>query len=56
MIRGLAHLSCVERLRVGVLQPGEEKAAGRPYCSLSVLKGLMRKMGTDYLVGPVAIG
>ena len=25
--------------RVGVVQPGEEKALGRPYCSLSVLKG-----------------
>ena len=25
--------------RVGVVQPGEEKAAGRPYCGLSVPKG-----------------
>jgi len=25
--------------RVGVVQPGEEKAAGRSYCSLSILKG-----------------
>jgi len=25
--------------RVGLVQPGEEKAAGRPDCSLSVLKG-----------------
>jgi len=25
--------------RVGLVQPGEEEAAGRPDCSLSVLKG-----------------
>jgi len=25
--------------RVGVVQRGEETVAGRPYCSLSVLKG-----------------
>jgi len=25
--------------RVGAVQPGEEKAPGRPYCGLSVLKG-----------------
>jgi len=31
MIRGLEHLSCEERLRVGLVQPGEEKAVGRPY-------------------------
>jgi len=42
--------------RVGALQPGEEKAPGRPYCGLPVLKrGLIRKMGTAFLVGPVAI-
>ena len=26
---------------VGVVQPGEEKALGRPYCGLSVLKGAL---------------
>jgi len=35
MLKGLEHLSCEERLRVGAVQPGEEKAAGRPYSSLS---------------------
>ena len=25
--------------RAGAVQPGKEKAAGRPYCSLPVLKG-----------------
>jgi len=39
MVRGLEHLSCEERLRVGVVQPGAEKAPGRPHCSLSVVKG-----------------
>jgi len=39
MTQGLEHCSYKERLRVGAVQPGEEKAAGRPYCSLSVPKG-----------------
>jgi len=39
MIRGLEHLSYEDRLRAGLVQPGEEKAAGRPDCTLSVLKG-----------------
>lgn len=25
--------------RVGIVQPGEEKALGKPYCSLSIYKG-----------------
>jgi len=37
---------------VEAVEPGEKKAPGRPYCSLSVLK---RNMGTDFLVGPVVI-
>jgi len=38
-------------------QPGEEKAPGRPYSSLSAPKGeLIRKMGTDFLVRTIAIG
>jgi len=53
----LEHLSYEERLRVGVIQPGEVKAAGRPYCSLSVLKGgLIRKLERDFLQGHVGIG
>jgi len=35
----------VERAEV---LPGEEKALGRPYCSLSVLKGGLRKTETFY--------
>ncbi|GAB0205437.1 hypothetical protein GRJ2_003009300 [Grus japonensis] len=34
MIRGLEHLSNEDRLRVGVVQPGEEKALGRSCCGL----------------------
>jgi len=30
MIRGLEHSSYEERLRLGAVQPGEEKAEGRP--------------------------
>jgi len=42
MIRGLEHLSYEERLRVGVVRPGEEKALGRPYSSLPVPEGAYR--------------
>ena len=41
---------------VGVVQPGEEKASGRPYSSLPVLKGATGKMGRDSLSGGVGIG
>jgi len=35
--------------RAGAAQPGEEKAAGRPYCGLSALNGAHKKAGTDFL-------
>lgn len=37
MVRGVEHLSCEVRLRkLGlIVQPAEEKAVERPYCSLS---------------------
>jgi len=31
--------------RVGVVQPGEEKAPGRPYCGFQYLKGVYKKDG-----------
>ena len=50
MIRGLEHLSYEDRLKVGVVQPGEEKAPGRPYSSLPVPKGGLQESwrGTLY--------
>jgi len=36
IIRGLEHLCCEERLRVGAVQPAEEKALERLYNSLPV--------------------
>jgi len=37
MIQGMEHLSCKDGLReLGLFQPREEKAAGRPGSSLSV--------------------
>jgi len=40
MTRGMEHLSYEERLReLGAVQPGEDKAAGRPCSSLSVTEG-----------------
>lgn len=38
MIRGLEHL-LRKAERLGVIQPGDEKALRRPYCGFSVLKG-----------------
>jgi len=37
MIQGMERLSYEEWLRAAAVQSGEEKAAERPYCSLSVL-------------------
>ena len=50
MIRGLEHLCCEERLReLGLFQPGEEKAAGRPYHSLPVPGEACKKVGERLL-------
>ncbi|GAB0177263.1 mitochondrial enolase superfamily member 1 [Grus japonensis] len=50
LIRGLEHLSCEDRLRVGVVQPGEEKAPGTSNCGLPVSEeGLQERWrGTVY--------
>ena len=56
MTKGLEHLPYEDRLRVGVVQPGEEKAPGRPYSGLPVLKGGYRKDGEGLLSGSVVMG
>jgi len=40
--------------RAGVVQFAEEKPPARPYCG--PFTGLIRKLGTNILAGPVAIG
>ena len=39
----MEHLSCEERLRVGAVQPGEEKTLGRPQSNLPVPEGAYKK-------------
>ncbi|GAB0186779.1 mitochondrial enolase superfamily member 1 [Grus japonensis] len=50
LIRGLEHLSYEDRLRVGIVQPGEGKAPGRSNCGLPVSEGSLQESwrGTVY--------
>jgi len=50
MIRSMEHFSHEEMLRVGAVQPGEEKALGRPYSSFPVPEGVLQESwrGTFY--------
>ena len=56
---GLEHLAEREERKaegIGLVQPGEEKALGRPHCSLPILKGDFEEgWGRDFLPGPVVI-
>ncbi|GAB0195511.1 hypothetical protein GRJ2_002016400 [Grus japonensis] len=56
LIGGLEHLSCEDRLRVGLVQPGEEKDLGRPYSSLPVPTGAYKMLERDCLQGHVVTG
>jgi len=56
MIRELEPLCWEERLRVGAVQPGEEKALRRPESSCQCLEGPTGKMGKVFSAGLVAIG
>lgn len=49
-IRVMEHLSCEERFEsFRFLEPGEEKALGRPHCTLSIHKGAYKKDGESFL-------
>ena len=52
----LEHLCYGDRLRSRGVQHGEEKAAGRPHCGLPVVRELIRRRGSDFLHGLIAIG
>ncbi|XP_010006376.1 PREDICTED: uncharacterized protein CFAP54 [Chaetura pelagica] len=56
MIRGLEHLSCGDRRRVGAVQPGEEKAPGGLHSGLPVPEGAAGKLGRGFIPGPVVRG
>lgn len=43
VISGLEYISCEERPREEVFQPGEDKASKRPYHSLPVKGGLRER-------------
>jgi len=48
-MRGLEHLSYKQAERAELVQPGEEKAPGKPYSDLPVLrKGLQKRRGGDF--------
>ena len=56
MIQGMGHLLNEDRLKeLGAVQPGEEKAPGRPESGLSVTAEDYKK-GTDSSAGSVMIG
>jgi len=51
----LQHLFSEDRLKD--VQPGEEKALGRPHCDLQAsIVGPIGKMGTDFLQDCIVIG
>lgn len=58
--RGLEHLHYEKRLRAGAIWPGEEKKTEGSWETLlqhfSTYGGLIRKMVTDFLVGPAVTG
>ena len=56
MTQRMEHIPCEDRLKAGAVQPGEEKAPGRPRSGLLASKGAVRRKGTDSSAGCVGIG
>lgn len=56
LIRELEHLTCADRLSVGVVQSAEEKTSERPNSTFMLLKEVTREMERNFLQGPVVIG
>ena len=50
MIRGLEQLLDEDRQRGGLVKLGEEKAPGRPHCSLPVLEGSLQSRRGYYFL------
>lgn len=55
-LRAGAPLLCGQAETVRVIQPGEEKTLGGCYCTFQYIKGSVRKLERDLLVGPVMAG
>lgn len=57
MIRGLEHLSCEDRLRdMASFTLEKRRLQGDLIVAFQCYKGAYKKMGKDFLVGPLMVG